>query len=109
MLRSQRYLPSDTPQLLGNLQLPSGLHRLVAQQSKPSPGFLNLNLKKFNELMLQSQRDLAIISDLDQLLAGGTSLVNQIAVMPPGSSCLPNAVTLLQRYMQETSRTMEVL
>ena len=40
---------------------------------------------------------------------GGTSLVNQIAAIPPGSASLPTAITLLQRYMQETSRSMEVL
>ena len=109
MLRSQRYLPCDTPQLFNSLQVPNGWHRLLSQQAKPSPGSLSFNLKEFNDLMLQSQRDLAIVSDLDWLLAGGTSLVNQIAGFPPGCADLPTAITLLQRYMQETARTMEVL
>ena len=109
VLRAARYLPSDTPQLFNSLQVPSGWHRLLSQQSKPAPGALSFSLKEFNDLMLQSQRDLAIVSDLDWLLAGGTSLVNQIAAMTPGTPTFNTAVTLLQRYMQEMSRTAEVL
>ena len=107
VLRSSRFLPSDTPQLLDPLQVPAGWHRLVSEQNKPSPASINLSMKDYQDLMMQSQRDLAIISDLDWLLAGGTSLSTQMTSLP--QEALHNANTLLQRYLQEISRSLEVL
>ncbi len=82
---------------------------VVRDQSKPSPESVSLHLKDYMSLVTQSSKDLAIFSDIDWLLAGGTSLLTDLSSNPPSGDVLAQHLALLQRYMLELSRDVEVL
>ena len=109
VLSARRFVPCDTPLLLRPPQIPSHWHRLAKFQDKSVPESVVFQYKDYQELLVQSNKDLAIISDLDWLMAGGTSLISQMANMGPNDPLLPDAFVFLQRYMQESSRSLEVL
>ncbi len=80
LLSSTRFIPSDVPNLMEHPIIPDNWHRVVRDQSKPSLESVNLHLKDYMSLVTQSSKDLAIISDIDWLLAGG--LVDRFVVEP---------------------------
>jgi len=108
-LSTGRYLPSDTPNFLEAPLLPEGWHRLVRDQSRVNPVSIQLPVKDFMSFVDQAAKDLVLISDMDWLLAGSTSLLTQVSSNLSDSPQLQQQFTFLQRYMLELSRDLEVL
>jgi len=100
-----RYSPDGAHFLFQAPATPPSWYRLNGNPTSSAPGTYTFSPKEIEEQVINTGQTLSIISDLDWVASGATSLLNSMIAQLPIADKRP--YTLLQRYMLEVGRGIE--